>query len=152
MIQTEGDYIRSLQLVIDNYLPEMTKDSVPHSLRGKRNVIFGNIEKIYEFHSQVFQEELQQCEGNPFSAGRIFMDHVSFDAIDNPACYEQILDRLLNSTSMHCTTRTNPNVTQFSLKQAKLSSWYDLLMPSSVLLYYLHLYYFRRSSRNSRID
>ncbi|ELT89837.1 hypothetical protein CAPTEDRAFT_104869 [Capitella teleta] len=75
MIQTEGDYIRSLRLVIDNYLPEMTKESVPHNLRGKRNIIFGNIEKIYYFHSQVFQEELRNCESNPFTAGRIFMEH-----------------------------------------------------------------------------
>lgn len=77
MIQTENDYIRSLQLVIDHYLPEMSKDNLPHGLRGKRNVIFGNIEKIFEFHTRYFQSELQQCEQNPFSTGRIFMQHVS---------------------------------------------------------------------------
>ena len=79
MIQTESDYIRSLQLVIENYMPEMSKDSVPQPLRGKRNIIFGNIEKIYEFHSQYFQAELQQCENNPYHTGHIFMQHVSIN-------------------------------------------------------------------------
>ena len=77
MIQTERDYVRSLQLVIDNYVPEIQRDDLPQTLRGKRNIVFGNLEKIYEFHSQRFLAELEQCETNPFQVCHCFLQHVS---------------------------------------------------------------------------
>jgi hypothetical protein len=43
--------------MFQNYIPELTREDIPQALRGQRNVIFGNIEKIYEFHSQHFLGE-----------------------------------------------------------------------------------------------
>ena len=63
MVQTERDYTRSLQYVIENYIPELQRVDVPQMLRGKRNIIFGNIEKIYQFHSQYFLRELEAWKG-----------------------------------------------------------------------------------------
>jgi len=40
-------------------------------------VIFGNVEKIYEFHSQHFLRELEQCEQSPMLVGQCFLRHVS---------------------------------------------------------------------------
>ena len=77
MVQTERDYTRSLQYIIENYIPELQRVDVPQLMRGKRNVIFGNVEKIYQFHSQYFLRELEACEHNPFLVGHYFLRHVS---------------------------------------------------------------------------
>ncbi|XP_017786497.1 PREDICTED: uncharacterized protein LOC108569455 isoform X2 [Nicrophorus vespilloides] len=72
MIQTERDYVKSLDYVIENYIPELLREDIPQALRGQRNVVFGNVEKIYEFHSQHFLRELEQCENHPLQVGQIF--------------------------------------------------------------------------------
>uniref|UniRef100_A0A0L8HGG1 DH domain-containing protein n=2 Tax=Octopus bimaculoides TaxID=37653 RepID=A0A0L8HGG1_OCTBM len=75
LISTERDYVQALKLIVDNYIPEITKEEVPHALRGKRNIIFGNIEKIYEFHNQYFLQELETCKHYPFQIAQIFLSH-----------------------------------------------------------------------------
>lgn len=60
-----------------NYIPELMREDIPQALRGQRNVIFGNIEKIYEFHSGYFLRALEACEMRPFSVGSIFLRYVS---------------------------------------------------------------------------
>uniref|UniRef100_A0A023F1C1 Putative multidomain protein n=3 Tax=Triatoma infestans TaxID=30076 RepID=A0A023F1C1_TRIIF len=75
MIQTERDYVRSLEYVIENYIPELVREDIPQALRGQRNVIFGNIEKIFEFHSQYFLQELERCEQSPLHVGQCFLRH-----------------------------------------------------------------------------
>lgn len=75
MIQTERDYVKSLDYIIDHYLPELLRDDIPQALRGQRNVVFGNVEKIYEFHNQHFLRELERCENNPLQIGRSFLRH-----------------------------------------------------------------------------
>ena len=75
MIDTEKSYVRALRSIIDAYLPEMLRDDVPQSLRGKRNTVFGNIENIYEFHSQHFLAELEACRTNPYQICYCFLNH-----------------------------------------------------------------------------
>ncbi|XP_049785919.1 puratrophin-1-like [Schistocerca cancellata] len=75
MIQTERDYVKSLEYVIQNYIPELLREDIPQALRGQRNVIFGNIEKIFEFHSQYFLQELERCENSPLLVGQSFLRH-----------------------------------------------------------------------------
>jgi pleckstrin homology domain-containing family G member 4 len=59
MITTERDYVRSLYYVIENYMQELMREDIPQALRGQRNVIFGNIERISDFHQQHFCAELE---------------------------------------------------------------------------------------------
>ena len=75
MIQTERDYVSALELIKDHYIPEISREDVPQALRGKRNIIFSNIEKIYEFHSQYFLAELKSCMNNPYLIGQCFLNH-----------------------------------------------------------------------------
>ncbi|XP_037905346.1 uncharacterized protein LOC119648013 isoform X4 [Hermetia illucens] len=77
MIVTERDYVRSLYYVIDNYMDELLRDDIPQALRGQRNVIFGNIEKIFEFHQPHFLAELERCENNPLKVGAAFLANES---------------------------------------------------------------------------
>ncbi|XP_053401471.1 uncharacterized protein LOC123550592 isoform X2 [Mercenaria mercenaria] len=75
MIQTERDYACSLRFIVENYIPEMEREDVPQALRGKRNVIFGNIEKIFQFHQQYFLQEMEASKRNPFLIARYFLMH-----------------------------------------------------------------------------
>lgn len=77
MVQTEQDYVEALRLIIDEYIPEIDREDVPQALRGKRNIIFGNLEKIYEFHSQYFLSELRLCMDNPYHICHCFLYHES---------------------------------------------------------------------------
>ncbi|XP_021379312.1 puratrophin-1-like isoform X3 [Mizuhopecten yessoensis] len=77
MVQTERDYVCSLQFIIEQYVPELERDDVPQALRGKRNVIFGNLEKIYHFHHQMFLREVELCANNPFQIAQYFIMHAS---------------------------------------------------------------------------
>lgn len=77
MIQTERDYVSSLRFIVDNYIPELQREDVPQVLRGKRNVIFGNIEKICQFHQQYFLREVEACRRNIFHIAQYFIMHVS---------------------------------------------------------------------------
>ena len=79
MVQTERDYVCSLRFIVEHYIPEMEREDVPQALRGKRNVIFGNIEKIYQFHQQYFLQEMEASKRNPFLIARYFLMHVSIE-------------------------------------------------------------------------
>uniref|UniRef100_A0A3B1JSF4 Pleckstrin homology domain containing, family G (with RhoGef domain) member 4 n=1 Tax=Astyanax mexicanus TaxID=7994 RepID=A0A3B1JSF4_ASTMX len=65
MVTTEREYVRSLRYIIDHYFPEMERLDLPQDLRGKRSVIFGNLEKLVDFHSQYFLKELESCCNHP---------------------------------------------------------------------------------------
>nr|XP_014350427.1 PREDICTED: pleckstrin homology domain-containing family G member 4B [Latimeria chalumnae] len=75
MITTEREYVRSLGYIIDNYFPEMERMDLPQDLRGKRNTIFGNLEKLYDFHWQYFLKELEHCVDSPLRVSRCFLRH-----------------------------------------------------------------------------
>lgn len=77
MICTEREYVRSLGYVVDNYFPEMERGDLPQDLRGKRSVIFGNLEQLYHFHRHHFLTELERCWRWPLAVGRVFLKHVS---------------------------------------------------------------------------
>ncbi|XP_017488792.1 PREDICTED: uncharacterized protein LOC108377030 isoform X2 [Rhagoletis zephyria] len=74
MIGTERDYVHSLNYVIENYVDELLREDIPQPLRGQRNVIFGNIEKIFEFHKWHFLNELERYERNPLKIGSAFLE------------------------------------------------------------------------------
>ncbi|XP_022255341.1 puratrophin-1-like [Limulus polyphemus] len=58
-----------------NYISELLREDIPQALRGQRNVIFGNIEKIFEFHKHYFLSELEQCDQCPFLVGQCFLKY-----------------------------------------------------------------------------
>ncbi|XP_050972095.1 rho guanine nucleotide exchange factor 40 isoform X3 [Labeo rohita] len=75
MVTTEREYVRSLRYIIDNYFPEMERVDLPQDLRGKRSVIFGNLEKLVDFHSQYFLKELESCCNHPLRVSHCFLRH-----------------------------------------------------------------------------
>ncbi|KAK2815304.1 hypothetical protein Q7C36_023570 [Tachysurus vachellii] len=75
MIFTEREYVRSLTYIIEHYFPEMERPDLPQDLRGKRSIIFGNLEKLCDFHSQYFLKDLEQCAHSPLSVSTCFLRH-----------------------------------------------------------------------------
>ncbi|XP_019729183.1 pleckstrin homology domain-containing family G member 4B isoform X1 [Hippocampus comes] len=75
MISTEREYVRSLSYVIEHYFPEMERLDLPQDLRGKRSIIFGNVEKLWDFHSQYFLKDLESCAHSPLSISSCFLRH-----------------------------------------------------------------------------
>ncbi|XP_068119469.1 uncharacterized protein KIAA1755 homolog isoform X4 [Hyperolius riggenbachi] len=75
LLTTERDYVCSMGYVLSHYLCEMDQPDLPPALRGQHAAIFGNLEKLYEFHSQVFLQELTSCRRDPSHVGRCFLKH-----------------------------------------------------------------------------
>ncbi|KAI2663200.1 Pleckstrin homology domain-containing family G member 4B [Labeo rohita] len=75
LLQTEREYVRALGYVVENYIPELERPDVPQDLRGQRGSIFGNLEKLRDFHQHHFLQELELCLKEPFCVGRCFLKH-----------------------------------------------------------------------------
>ncbi|XP_068615789.1 pleckstrin homology domain-containing family G member 4B [Brachionichthys hirsutus] len=75
MISTEREYVRSLSYIIEHYFPEMERLDLPQDLRGKRSIIFGNVEKLWDFHAQYFLKDLESCTNSPLSISSCFLRH-----------------------------------------------------------------------------
>ncbi|XP_056618154.1 pleckstrin homology domain-containing family G member 4B isoform X2 [Triplophysa dalaica] len=75
MISTEREYVRSLRYIIEHYFPEMERLDLPQDLRGKRGIVFGNLEKLCDFHTQYFQKDLESCTHSPLSVSACFLRH-----------------------------------------------------------------------------
>uniref|UniRef100_A0A3Q2PBP2 Kalirin RhoGEF kinase b n=1 Tax=Fundulus heteroclitus TaxID=8078 RepID=A0A3Q2PBP2_FUNHE len=75
LLQTERVYVRDLQECIETYLWEMTSGSedIPPGLTNKEDVVFGNIQDIYEFHNSIFLKELENYEQLPEDVGHCFV-------------------------------------------------------------------------------
>ncbi|KAG7478354.1 hypothetical protein MATL_G00079590 [Megalops atlanticus] len=75
LLLTEREYVRALGYIIAHYLPELERPHVPQDLRGQRGCIFGNLEKLHDFHRHSFLGELEACLLEPGRVGRCFLRH-----------------------------------------------------------------------------
>jgi triple functional domain protein len=74
LLQTERTYVKDLEVVIETFLKEhRSGTNVPKKLAGKDNVVFGNIEDIYQFHKQIFLKELEKYQTIPEDVGHCFV-------------------------------------------------------------------------------
>ncbi|XP_018533165.1 uncharacterized protein LOC108884034 [Lates calcarifer] len=75
LLSTEREYVKALGYVREHYFPELERADVPQDLRGQRGSIFGNLEKLHDFHRHHFLDELESCENEPLRVGRCFLRH-----------------------------------------------------------------------------
>uniref|UniRef100_G3QAX3 MCF.2 cell line derived transforming sequence b n=1 Tax=Gasterosteus aculeatus aculeatus TaxID=481459 RepID=G3QAX3_GASAC len=77
LIATERIYVDELLSVLLGYRAEMEDPSVsnllPSALRSQKDVLFGNMPEIYQFHSRIFLQDLQGCLETPERAGTCFL-------------------------------------------------------------------------------
>ncbi|XP_035619883.2 proto-oncogene DBL-like isoform X2 [Oncorhynchus keta] len=78
LIETERVYVEELLSVLLGYRGEMENPALagllPPILRSKRNVLFGNMPEIYNFHSRVFLHDLEGCLETPEGVGACFLE------------------------------------------------------------------------------
>ncbi|XP_074009737.1 probable guanine nucleotide exchange factor MCF2L2 [Numenius arquata] len=77
LIETERVYVEELQSIIEGYASEMDNPSlvhlIPAALQNKKDVLFGNLPEIYEFHNRIFLKEIENCIENPELLARCFL-------------------------------------------------------------------------------
>ncbi|CAG0901712.1 unnamed protein product, partial [Darwinula stevensoni] len=78
LLQTERAYVKDLEVCIRCYLREMQNSSMaPSGIQGKEIILFGNMEEIYEFHKNIFLQELEKYETMPEDVGHCFVTWAS---------------------------------------------------------------------------
>ncbi|XP_070838583.1 proto-oncogene DBL isoform X1 [Chaetodon trifascialis] len=77
LIATERIYVDELLSVLLGYRAEMEDPSMsnllPSALRSQKDVLFGNMPEIYQFHSRIFLQDLQGCLEMPERVGACFL-------------------------------------------------------------------------------
>nr|XP_043900715.1 guanine nucleotide exchange factor DBS isoform X4 [Solea senegalensis] len=77
LIETERLYVEELQSIMEGYFAELDNSELSHltppSLENKRDVLFGNLPEIYEFHNRTFLRELENCIEKPEMVGTCFL-------------------------------------------------------------------------------
>ncbi|XP_029375624.1 proto-oncogene DBL [Echeneis naucrates] len=77
LIATERVYVDELLSVLLGYRAEMEDPSMsyllPSALRSQKDVLFGNMPEIYQFHSRVFLQDLQSYLETPERVGACFL-------------------------------------------------------------------------------
>ncbi|KAF7649510.1 hypothetical protein LDENG_00140430, partial [Lucifuga dentata] len=77
LIETERLYVEELQSIMEGYFAELDNSELSHlippSLENKRDMLFGNLPEIYEFHNRTFLKELENCAEKPELVGTCFL-------------------------------------------------------------------------------
>ncbi|XP_070538296.1 guanine nucleotide exchange factor DBS-like isoform X3 [Ptychodera flava] len=77
LIDTERVYVTELQSIIEGYEEQMDNSELEHLipplLKGKKDVLFANLDEIQEFHKDVFVVDLENCRDTPPLVGRCFV-------------------------------------------------------------------------------
>ncbi|KAM3876022.1 guanine nucleotide exchange factor DBS [Diretmus argenteus] len=77
LIETERLYVEELQSIMEGYFAELDNSELSHlippSLENKRDVLFGNLPEISEFHNRTFLRELENCAEKPELVGTCFL-------------------------------------------------------------------------------
>uniref|UniRef100_A0A1B0GKQ6 DH domain-containing protein n=2 Tax=Lutzomyia longipalpis TaxID=7200 RepID=A0A1B0GKQ6_LUTLO len=76
LIKTEETYVDVLRRGIEGYT-KVFKGELPMSLRGRENIIFGNLRRIFEFHAETLLPSLRDCFGDVEKIARVFMKYIS---------------------------------------------------------------------------
>ncbi|XP_070156189.1 obscurin isoform X2 [Polyergus mexicanus] len=94
LIETEEEFGRDLQLVVERYLKPLDNPDVPRSVRDNKEIIFTNLKQIADFHNTVLIEGVKYYADQPRMLGRTFLrlerdfdKHVAY-CRDEPAAQE----------------------------------------------------------------
>uniref|UniRef100_A0A7N5ZQB9 Mcf.2 cell line derived transforming sequence-like a n=1 Tax=Anabas testudineus TaxID=64144 RepID=A0A7N5ZQB9_ANATE len=83
LLETERAYVEELLCVLEGYAAEMDNPAmahlIPSTLLNKKDVLFGNMPEIYQFHKRTFLKELEAYTDCPELVGRCFLERVSID-------------------------------------------------------------------------
>ncbi|KAM4574203.1 guanine nucleotide exchange factor DBS isoform 2-T2 [Fundulus diaphanus] len=77
LIESERIYVEELQSIMEGYIAGLNNSELSHlippSLENKKDVLFGNLPEIFDFHNKTFLIELENCAENPEMVGTCFL-------------------------------------------------------------------------------
>ncbi|XP_068437016.1 pleckstrin homology domain-containing family G member 3 [Clinocottus analis] len=85
IIETERMYVRDLRSIVEDYLAHIIDMSNLPIQPEQVCALFGNIEDIYEFNSELLQS-LDMCESDPVAIARCFVDKSEYFEIYTQYC------------------------------------------------------------------
>ncbi|KAI1885375.1 hypothetical protein AGOR_G00219490 [Albula goreensis] len=81
LLETERAYVEELLCVLQGYAAEMDNPTVahliPNALQNKKDILFGNMAEIYQFHKSTFLRELETYTECPELVGRCFLERMT---------------------------------------------------------------------------
>ncbi|XP_063058217.1 proto-oncogene DBL [Engraulis encrasicolus] len=99
LIDTERVYVEELLSVLLGYRAEMDNPNLstplPAVLKNKKDVLFGNMSEIYNFHSRIFLQDLESCLECPEKVGACFLERT-----ENFKVYERYCQNKPRSESL----------------------------------------------------
>ncbi|XP_040888159.1 guanine nucleotide exchange factor DBS isoform X1 [Toxotes jaculatrix] len=80
LLETERAYVEELLCVLEGYAAEMDNPAmahlIPSTLLSKKDILFGNMSEIYQFHKRTFLKELEAYTDCPELVGRCFLERM----------------------------------------------------------------------------
>ncbi|XP_033984746.1 guanine nucleotide exchange factor DBS isoform X1 [Trematomus bernacchii] len=93
LLETERAYVEELLCVLQGYASEMDNAAmaplIPAPLQNKKDVLFGNMPEIYQFHKRTFLRELEQYTDCPELVGRCFLERMTDLQIYEKYCHNK---------------------------------------------------------------
>uniref|UniRef100_A0A673GM16 Guanine nucleotide exchange factor DBS-like n=1 Tax=Sinocyclocheilus rhinocerous TaxID=307959 RepID=A0A673GM16_9TELE len=81
LLETERAYVEELLCVLEGYGAEMDNPAmahlIPNTLLHKKDILFGNMPEIYQFHKKTFLRELEAYSDYPELVGRCFLERMT---------------------------------------------------------------------------
>ncbi|KAK7165909.1 hypothetical protein R3I93_005864 [Phoxinus phoxinus] len=81
LLETERAYVEELLCVLEGYAAEMDNPAmahlIPNTLLHKKDILFGNMPEIYQFHKKTFLRELETYTDYPELVGRCFLERMT---------------------------------------------------------------------------
>ncbi|XP_061572132.1 guanine nucleotide exchange factor DBS isoform X2 [Cololabis saira] len=80
LLDTERAYVEELLCVLEGYAAEMDNPAmahlIPSTLQSKKDILFGNMPEIYQFHKRMFLKDLEAYTDCPELVGRCFLERM----------------------------------------------------------------------------
>lgn len=73
LVETEEEFGRDIQLVVERYLKPLDNPEVPRIVRDNKDVIFTNLKQIADFHNTVLIEGVKYYADQPRMLGKTFL-------------------------------------------------------------------------------
>uniref|UniRef100_A0A672UQU2 MCF.2 cell line derived transforming sequence-like 2 n=2 Tax=Neoaves TaxID=3078114 RepID=A0A672UQU2_STRHB len=126
LIETERVYVEELQSIIEGYASEMDNPNlvhlIPSALQNKKEILFGNLPEIYEFHNR-YVGTGENCIENPELLARCFLKRKEDLQIYEKYCqnkprsealWRQCGDSIFFQVEFHCRLAVQDHQSLFS--------------------------------------
>ena len=75
MLNTEMNYVDDLKMVLTGYRDKLEMSNLKLTVALKTDLIFGNLEEIWEFHADTLLPQLESCHLNPTLIAKTFLEY-----------------------------------------------------------------------------